>query len=61
MDGKMVILEDGTRVLPSDVCKYPAPAKCFAFTFLPDESYVDHFIKEFENSMFENFNDDSID
>lgn len=48
-DGQSVTLEDGTIVEPSQVCEDPAPSQCFAFIFMEDSSYVDGFMKAYED------------
>ena len=54
-DGQSVTLEDGTVVDPGQVCEPPAPAQCFAFIFMEDESYLDGFFEAFINSMMAQF------
>jgi ribonuclease Z len=51
-DGQSVTLEDGTVVTPEMVCDPPQPAQCFAFIFMPDDSFLQNFNENFLNTMF---------
>ena len=51
-NGETVTLDDGTQVTPNDVCGPPTPAQCVAFIFMPDSSYMNSFLDNFEASPF---------
>ena len=55
--GESVTLEDGRVVTPEDVCDSPPAMQCFAFIFMPDSSYLSRFIKEFDQSQFNDFSE----
>lgn len=55
--GFEVTLASGRVVLPSEVLdeRERDPIQCAAFIFMPDESYIDHFVKEIHTNAFKDF------
>ena len=45
-NGQSVTLDDGTVIKPQMVTEKQIPSSAFAVVFLPDESYIESFLKE---------------
>lgn len=52
-----VTLDNGTVVEPSQVLGKPEKSQCFAFIFLPNDSYLDDVLANFDNTAFADFFD----